>query len=42
MMITGCFGLLAAVGDIMPELGEVIRASLSGPTGTGVAPWDVE
>jgi uncharacterized protein (DUF1786 family) len=42
MMITGCFGLLAAVGDIMPELGEVIRASLSEPTGTGVAPWDVE
>ena len=42
MMITGCFGLLAAAGDLMPELGEIIRASLSGPTGTGVAPWDVK
>ncbi len=42
MMITGCFGLLAATADVMPELGEVIRASLSGSSNTGTAPWDVD
>lgn len=42
MMICGCFGLLAAVADVMPELGEVIRASLNGMGGTGVAPWEVD
>ncbi len=30
MMIAGCFGLLAAVADVLPELGEPIRLSLSG------------
>jgi uncharacterized protein (DUF1786 family) len=39
MMIAGCFGLLAAVADVLPELGEPIRLSLSG-TGAGTAPWD--
>ena len=39
MMIAGCFGLLAAVADVLPELGEPIRASLSG-AGGGTAPWD--
>lgn len=41
MMIAGCFGLLAAVADVLPELGEPIRASLSGAGGSGTAPWDV-
>ncbi len=41
MMITGCFGLLAATADVIPELGEVIRASLSGSVKAGTAPWDV-
>ena len=42
MMIAGCFGLLAATAEIMPELGETIRGSLSeaGEHGRGVAPWD--
>jgi hypothetical protein len=40
MMIAGCFGLLAAVADVLPELGEVVRASLAGMEGTGVSPWD--
>jgi uncharacterized protein (DUF1786 family) len=40
MMIAGCFGLLAAVADVMPELGEVIHASLSGEGGSGNAPWE--
>jgi uncharacterized protein (DUF1786 family) len=39
MMIAGCFGLLAAVADVLPELGEPIRASLSG-TESGTAPWE--
>jgi uncharacterized protein (DUF1786 family) len=39
MMISGCFGLLAAVADVLPELGEPIHRSLSG-AGSGAAPWD--
>ena len=42
MMITGCFGLLAATADVMPELGEEIRTSLGGIGVAGVAPWDVD
>jgi uncharacterized protein (DUF1786 family) len=40
MMITGCFGLLAATADVMPELSEPIRASLGGKGGCGTPPWD--
>lgn len=40
MMIAGCFGLLAATADVLPELGEAIRRSLYGGQG-GAAPWDV-
>jgi uncharacterized protein (DUF1786 family) len=39
MMIAGCFGLLAAVGDVMPELAGPIQASLNGQG--GLAPWDI-
>ncbi len=39
MMIAGCFGLLAATAEIMPELAESIHGSLRGG-GRGVAPWD--
>jgi uncharacterized protein (DUF1786 family) len=42
MMITGCFGLLAAVADVMPDMGEEICASLSGTGSAAVAPWDVD
>lgn len=38
MMIAGCFGLLAATAEIMPDLAETIRGSMRG--GPGVAPWD--
>jgi uncharacterized protein (DUF1786 family) len=41
MMIAGCFGLLSAVADKMPEIGEPIRASLSGAGGSGTPPWEV-
>jgi len=42
MMITGCFGLLAATADVVPELADPIRASLYNLGGSGVAPWDTD
>ena len=41
MMITGCFGLLAAVADIIPELSDPIRSSLLGAGGSGTPPWEI-
>jgi len=41
MMIAGCFGLLAATADVLPNLGETIRASMQGQGSRGTAPWDV-
>ena len=41
MMIAGCFGLLAATAEVLPELADPIQASLRGLNGRGVAPWDV-
>lgn len=44
MMIAGCFGLLAATAEIMPNLAESIYASLRGDTSQrgsrSAAPWD--
>jgi len=40
MMIAGCFGLLAAVADVLPELGEPLRLCLFGPGG-GTPPWEI-
>lgn len=42
MMLTGCFGLLAAVAEVMPDLAEPLRASLSGAAKVGPPPWEVE
>jgi uncharacterized protein (DUF1786 family) len=41
MMIAGCFGLLAAVADVLPELAGPIRASLQGKGGSGTPPWEI-
>ncbi len=41
MMMTGCFGLLAAVADRLPELREPIMASLRGRGGSGTPPWEL-
>jgi len=41
MMIAGCFGLLAATAEILPELAEPVYGSLRGERGRGVAPWDI-
>lgn len=38
MMIAGCFGLLAATAEVMPDLAEPIHRSMRG--GRGTAPWD--
>ena len=40
MMIAGCFGLLAATAEILPELADQINGSLRSGHGRGVAPWD--
>lgn len=40
MMIAGCFGLLAATADVIPDVAEPIEGSLRGGHGHGVAPWD--
>ncbi len=40
MMIAGCFGLLAATADVIPDLAEAIYGSLRGGRARGVAPWD--
>jgi uncharacterized protein (DUF1786 family) len=40
MMIAGCFGLLAATAEVLPDLAETIHGSLRGGHGHGVAPWD--
>jgi uncharacterized protein (DUF1786 family) len=42
MMIAGCFGLLAAVADLMPELAGPIRLSLRGEGGSGTPPWEID
>ena len=40
MMITGCFGLLAAVADLMPALREPILDTMTHPGGIGRPPWE--
>jgi uncharacterized protein (DUF1786 family) len=40
MMIAGCFGLLAATAEIMPDVTEPVFGSLRGEGKYGVAPWD--
>lgn len=41
MMLAGNFGLLAAAADLLPNLTEPLRQSLSGSV-QGTAPWDTE
>jgi uncharacterized protein (DUF1786 family) len=44
MMLTGCFGLLAAAADVFPDLGGEIKASLFPPEkdGSGLPPWELD
>jgi uncharacterized protein (DUF1786 family) len=41
MMLTGCFGLLLAIAEHIPELSDPIREALAGHA-SHVTPWDVE
>jgi uncharacterized protein (DUF1786 family) len=41
MMTAGCFGLLAAAADLLPDFRAEIQSALSGAAGDGAAPWDV-
>jgi uncharacterized protein (DUF1786 family) len=42
MMLTGCFGLLAASAEVLPELSGHIQASLEGGGGSGTPPWELD
>ncbi len=41
MMIAGCFGLLAAAADCLPQFHEPILAAMAG-AGSGTPPWEVD
>jgi uncharacterized protein (DUF1786 family) len=40
MMVAGCFGLLAATADLLPEMHDAIMDSLLNPGENARAPWD--
>jgi uncharacterized protein (DUF1786 family) len=44
MMLTGCFGLLAAAADKLPEIGEQIQESLypESSSDSGKPPWELD
>ncbi len=41
MMVAGCFGLLAAAADCLPEIREPLLNALQGKTARGTPPWEV-
>ena len=41
MMIAGCFGLLSATADVLPDLRQPILDSLSGRSTAGRPPWEI-
>jgi uncharacterized protein (DUF1786 family) len=41
MMIAGCFGLLAATAEVMPDLADTIHGSMRGERRRSVTPWDI-
>lgn len=41
MMLSGCYGLLAATADLVHNLREPILTSLHGREGSGTAPWKI-
>jgi uncharacterized protein (DUF1786 family) len=40
MMIAGCFGLVAAAADLLPDLREPVRRALTQTSGIGRPPWE--
>ena len=41
MMIAGCFGMLSATADLLPNIGQEIKESLKGAGGAGTPPWEI-
>ena len=41
MMIAGCFGMLSATSDLLPDISEEIQGSLKGAGGAGTPPWEI-
>ncbi|MBT3322233.1 MAG: DUF1786 domain-containing protein [Anaerolineae bacterium] len=42
MMIAGCFGMLSAASDLLPNLAREVQESLKGAGGAGTPPWEIE
>ncbi|KAF0110486.1 MAG: hypothetical protein FD147_1632 [Chloroflexi bacterium] len=42
MMLSGCFGLLSAVADVLPNLAEPIYKSLNANKGHNTEPWQLD
>lgn len=42
MMITGCFGMLSAAADLLPDYHDEILSALYRQNPTGIAPWDFD
>jgi hypothetical protein len=42
MMLAGCFGLLSAAADLLPNLSEEIHHSLDRKVGHGITPWSLD
>lgn len=42
MMITGCFGMLSAAADLLPDYHDEILSALYRQKPTGIAPWDFD
>lgn len=40
MMMSGCFGLLAAMAEVLPETAPVLQRAMRASSGPGAAPWD--
>ncbi len=40
MMLAGCFGLLAATAEVLPDLAGAVHRSMREAGGSGTAPWD--
>jgi hypothetical protein len=41
MMLSGCFGLLAATADVLPDLADTIRRAMSSSGSIDMTPWDL-
>ena len=42
MMIAGCFGMLAAAAEVLPNLAAIIYGSMGSVSPNGTAPWDMD